>query len=76
MRLHADVPVGVCLSGGLDSSAMLGIATELTGKPLEAFHLSFEGAEGFDERQYAEIAAQHNRANLHCVVGRLVRHGR
>lgn len=67
LRLHADVPVGVCLSGGLDSSAMLGIATELTGQPLQAFHLSFEGEQAYDERQYAEIAARHNRAHLNVL---------
>uniref|UniRef100_E1TKB9 asparagine synthase (glutamine-hydrolyzing) n=1 Tax=Burkholderia sp. (strain CCGE1003) TaxID=640512 RepID=E1TKB9_BURSG len=67
LRLHADVPVGVSLSGGLDSSAMLGLATELAGKPLHAFHLSFEGAEGYDERRYAEIAAKHNNAELHVL---------
>lgn len=67
LRLHADVPVGVCLSGGLDSSAMLGIATELTGQPLQAFHLSFEGEQAYDERQYAEVAARHNRAHLNVL---------
>ena len=67
LRLHADVPVGVCLSGGLDSSAMLGLATELTGHHLDAFHLSFDAAEEYDERRFAEIAAKHNRANLHVL---------
>ncbi|SMG54423.1 asparagine synthase (glutamine-hydrolyzing) [Paraburkholderia susongensis] len=67
LRLHADVPVGVSLSGGLDSSAMLGLATALVGKPLQAFHLSFEGADGYDERRYAEIAAKHNNAELHVL---------
>lgn len=67
LRLHADVPVGVCLSGGLDSSAMLGIATELTGQSLQAFHLSFEGEQAYDERQYAEVAARHNRAHLNVL---------
>ncbi|RAS34323.1 asparagine synthase (glutamine-hydrolyzing) [Paraburkholderia bryophila] len=67
LRLHADVPIGVSLSGGLDSSAMLGLATELVGKPLQAFHLSFDGADGYDERRYAEIAAKHNNAELHVL---------
>lgn len=67
LRLHADVPIGVSLSGGLDSSAMLGLATALSGESLNAFHLSFEGAQGYDERRYAEIAAKHNNAQLHVL---------
>lgn len=67
LRLHADVPVGVSLSGGLDSSAMLGISTHLQGKPLDAFHLSFKDAKGYDESYYAELVAKHNNANLHVI---------
>lgn len=67
LRLHADVPIGVCLSGGLDSSAMLGMCTQLQGQQLQAFHLSFEGEEGYDERHFAEIAARHNQAHMNVL---------
>jgi asparagine synthase (glutamine-hydrolysing) len=67
LRLHADVPIGVCLSGGLDSSAMLGMSTQLAGQKLNAFHLSFDGNDGYDESKYAEIVAKHNGAFLHTV---------
>jgi asparagine synthase (glutamine-hydrolysing) len=65
IRLDADVPVGVGLSGGVDSSSVLGIATQLYHKKLDAFHLSFPDDSEFDESKYAQMAAQHNGATLH-----------
>src|ERR1022692_4454142 len=60
VKLHmiSDVPVGVLLSGGLDSTAMLSIATDAVGEPLNTFTVGFD-AEGIeDERPYARLAAQ------------------
>ena len=64
LRLRADVPVGVYLSGGLDSCSILGIASALHERPLEAFTIAFE--EGvFDEGPIAEEMAAHAGANFH-----------
>lgn len=49
--------VGSFLSGGTDSSTITGILTEVGGKPAETFSIGFE-AEGFDEMEYARIAAR------------------
>ncbi len=60
VRLHmiADVPVGILLSGGLDSTAMLSFASDHTSHTLSTFTLGF-GSEGIpDERPYARLAAQ------------------
>ena len=57
LRLVADVPIGIYLSGGLDSSAILGAATRLAGRPLKAFTLSFE-EETYDEHAIACEMAQ------------------
>lgn len=67
LRLRADVPIGVYLSGGIDSSAMLGLATQLTGKPLDAFNLSFTDMEDYDENRFARLAAEHNGARFHTI---------
>lgn len=67
LRLRSDVPVAVYLSGGIDSSAMLGAATHLHGAPLQAFHVSFGEGSGYDESVYAQEAAAHSRADLTCL---------
>ncbi|OMG75140.1 asparagine synthase (glutamine-hydrolyzing) [Burkholderia ubonensis] len=67
VRLRSDAPFGVYLSGGIDSSAVLGIATALSGRTLDAFHLTFPGMKGYDEREFANLAATHNDARLHVV---------
>jgi asparagine synthase (glutamine-hydrolysing) len=57
IRLRADVPVGVYLSGGLDSCAMLGLAARHHPEPIRAFTLTFEDA-AYDEGPIArEMAA-------------------
>lgn len=54
-RLIADVEVACYLSGGLDSSAVLGLAQRRSSRPIRAFTISFEGA--FDEAPQAERTA-------------------
>jgi asparagine synthase (glutamine-hydrolysing) len=57
-HMISDVPVGVLLSGGVDSTGILRYAVEETGKPIHTFTIGFSG-EGFvDERPYAELAAR------------------
>lgn len=67
LRMRADVPIAIYLSGGIDSSAMLGVASQIAGRPLEAFNISFPEDEALDERRFAQIAADHNNAVLHDV---------
>jgi len=51
LRLIADVPVGIFLSGGTDSSAVLALAAGLGARPLRTFSV------GFDEPGYSELPA-------------------
>ncbi|MTH95342.1 asparagine synthase (glutamine-hydrolyzing) [Roseibium sp. RKSG952] len=66
-RLKADVPIAFYLSGGIDSSAMLGAATHLSGSPFPAFHLSFGEKEEFDEFKFAKEAADFNGADFRPI---------
>lgn len=50
--------VGCFLSGGTDSSTVAGLVTELAGHPARTYSIGFE-AQGYDEMEYARIAARH-----------------
>jgi asparagine synthase (glutamine-hydrolysing) len=56
LRLVSDVPVGVLLSGGLDSSLVTAMAARHSNQ-LSGFHISIAGYQDFDERRYAETLA-------------------
>jgi asparagine synthase (glutamine-hydrolysing) len=60
VRLHmiSDVPVGFLLSGGVDSTALLSIATGMTDRKLSSFTVGFSEPGVVDERPYARLAAQ------------------
>ena len=58
-QLVADVPVGIFLSGGLDSSLITAIAAQVSGKPLNTYTVSFPGEKKFDESSHASLIASH-----------------
>ncbi|HMP73437.1 MAG TPA: N-acetylglutaminylglutamine amidotransferase [Kiritimatiellia bacterium] len=66
-RLIADVPVGVLLSGGLDSSLVVGLLAEAGQTGLHTFSIGFEtvGDEEGDEFKYSDIIAQHFATDHH-----------
>ncbi|MGK7922656.1 MAG: asparagine synthase (glutamine-hydrolyzing) [Trichodesmium sp.] len=66
LRLRADVPVGCYLSGGLDSSTVLGIAAKHSDQPIQAFTLAFDH-EAYDEESLARETATYTGANLHTI---------
>lgn len=59
-RMVADVPVGVLLSGGVDSSLIVGLLNEAGQKGLKTFSIGFEtiGSERGDEFHYSDLIAQ------------------
>jgi len=58
IRLRADVPVGCYLSGGLDSCAVLGLASKHHPKPIRAFTLTFDHGDYDEEAEAREMAAK------------------
>jgi len=58
-RLISDVPLGAMLSGGLDSSIVVGLMTQLMQEPVRTFTIGWVDDLSFDERPYAAIAARH-----------------
>lgn len=53
LRLRSDVPVGTCLSGGLDSSSVVACASSLLNHPMETFS-SIYPDRGYDESRYID----------------------
>jgi asparagine synthase (glutamine-hydrolysing) len=58
IRLRSDVPVGVFLSGGLDSSLIVALAARASSRPVRTFTISFAGTSN-DESAHAERIANH-----------------
>jgi asparagine synthase (glutamine-hydrolysing) len=69
-RLMADVPLGILLSGGVDSSAIAALAAQLTPGRVKTFTMGFEGDAFYDERPHAERVAQHIGTEHHSAVAR------
>jgi asparagine synthase (glutamine-hydrolysing) len=72
LRLRADVPVGFCLSGGLDSSSLVCLADRLAGTDgagRHAFSACFED-EAFDERPYVEAVRAKTGVTSHLTLPR------
>ncbi len=68
-RMIADVPVGVLLSGGLDSSLVVGLLAEQGQRGIETFSIGFEtvGQEKGDEFEYSDIVARRYETRHHQI---------
>lgn len=59
LRLVSDVPVGIFLSGGIDSSAVAALLQTHSGRPLKTFTIGFYGKKSYDEAPSAGKIANH-----------------
>jgi asparagine synthase (glutamine-hydrolysing) len=62
-RLVSDVPLGAFLSGGLDSTIIVGLMSRLMSEPVKTFSIGFEDDPAYDETAYAQVAARRFRTD-------------
>jgi asparagine synthase (glutamine-hydrolysing) len=68
LRLESDVPLGVFLSGGIDSSVIVAAMRELTAGPIATFTIGFGAAPDYDERPVARAVARRFETTHHEEV--------
>ena len=64
-QMVSDVPFGVFLSGGIDSSANVALMAGLSDEPVETFSIGFKGQEGYNEFKFARMIAKQYGTNHH-----------
>jgi asparagine synthase (glutamine-hydrolysing) len=68
LHMISDVPVGFLLSGGVDSTAMLSLASRKTDKPISSYTVGFSNSDVTDERPFARMAAKKFGSEHHEVT--------
>lgn len=69
LRLMADVPLGMFLSGGIDSSAIAAVMSRLVAEPIKTFSVAFAEREA-NELEYARTVARTFKTDHHEIVVR------
>lgn len=67
LRMMSDVPFGVLLSGGIDSSLNVALMSEQMSRPVETFSVGYRELEKYNELQYARQIAQQFGTNHHEI---------
>jgi len=62
-RLISDVPLGAFLSGGIDSTIVVGLMSRAMSEPVKTFSIGFEGDAAYDETAHARLVAERFKTN-------------
>lgn len=67
-RMMSDVPFGVFLSGGIDSSVNVALMSELMNRPVDTFTVGFKELEKYNELEYARLISNKFKTNHHEIL--------
>jgi asparagine synthase (glutamine-hydrolysing) len=68
MRLMSEVPLGAFLSGGVDSSVIVGVMSRLLDHPVKTFTVGYEDADEINELKFARLVAEHFKTEHHEFI--------
>jgi asparagine synthase (glutamine-hydrolysing) len=68
MRMMSDVPIGAFLSGGIDSSSIVAIMSNLSKEPITTYSIGFNNNKDSDETEFSRYIANHFKTNHNEII--------